>query len=91
MFNYGPIRYSGSRGTYMDSNAMKKAGVIAIILLLALYLAGFVIILAVLESEISVAVIYGVIGLIFIVWLSYEGWQRIKEIDEGLEDDCQYY
>ena len=75
----------------MDSNAMKKAGVIAIILLLALYLAGFVIILAVLESEVSIAVIYGVIGLIFIVWLSYEGWQRIKEIDEGLEDDIDNY
>ena len=91
MFNYGPIRYSGSRGTYMDSNAMKKAGVIAIILLLALYVAGYVIILAVLESEISVAVIYGVIGLIFIVWLSYEGWQRFKEIDEGLEDAVNDY
>ena len=75
----------------MDSNAMKKAGVIAIIVLLALYLAGFVIILAVLESEASVAVIYGVIGLVFIVWLSYEGWQRIKEIDEGLEDDIDNY
>ena len=75
----------------MESNAMKKAGVIAIILLLALYIAGYIIILAVLESEVSVAVIYGIIGLIFIVWLSYEGLQRIKEIDEGLEDDCQYY
>ena len=75
----------------MDSNEMKKAGVVAIILLLALYLAGYVIILAVLESELSVAVIYGTIGLIFIVWLSYEGWQRIKEIDEGLEDDIDDY
>ncbi|MBQ6548077.1 MAG: hypothetical protein IJL79_03940 [Candidatus Methanomethylophilaceae archaeon] len=75
----------------MDSNAMKKAGVIAIILLLALYVAGYVIILVVLESELSVAVIYGAIGLLFIVWLSYEGWQRIKEIDEGLEDDCDNY
>ena len=91
MFNYSPVRYRDDRGTYMESNTMKKAGVIAIILLLALYVAGYVIILAVLESELSVAVIYGVIGLIFIVWLSYEGWQRIKEIDEGLEDDCDNY
>ena len=75
----------------MESNAMKKAGVIAIILLLALYIAGYVIILAVLESDLSVAVVYGIIGLIFIIWLSYEGWQRIKEIDEGLEDDCDNY
>ncbi len=75
----------------MESNAMKKAGVIAIILLLALYIAGYIIILEVLESEVSVAVIYGIIGLIFIVWLSYEGWQRIKEIDEGLEDDIDNY
>ena len=75
----------------MESNAMKKAGVIAIIVLLALYIAGYVIILAVLESDLSVAVVYGIIGLIFIVWLSYEGWQRIKEIDEGLEDDCDNY
>ena len=75
----------------MESNAMKKAGVIAIILLLALYIAGYIILLEVLESEVSVAVIYGIIGLIFIVWLSYEGWQRIKEIDEGLEDDIDNY
>ena len=75
----------------MDSNTMKKAGVIAIIVLLALYLSGFVIILAVLDSEVSVALVYGVIGLIFLVWLSYEGWQRIKEIDEGLEDDIDHY
>ena len=91
MFNYGSSRYRDNRGTHMDSNAMKKAGVIAIILLLALYIAGYVIILTVMESELSVAVIYGVIGLIFIAWLSYEGWQRIKEIDEGLEDDCDDY
>ena len=75
----------------MDSNTMKKAGVIAIILLLALYVAGFVILFAVLETDYPAAVIYGVIGAVFIICLSYEGWQRIKEIDEGLEDATEYY
>lgn len=74
----------------MDSKAMKKAGVIAIIILLALYIAGFVTLL-ILEIDIAAAILYGVIGLVFILWLSYEGYQRLKEIDEGLEDAVNDY
>lgn len=74
----------------MDSKAMKKAGVIAIIILLALYIAGFVTLL-ILEVDIAAAILYGVIGLVFILWLSYEGYQRLKEIDEGLEDAVNDY
>ena len=89
-FNIGPGTYGSNRGTCMDSNTMKKAGVVAIILLLALYLTGLVI-LMVLEVDIAAAVLYGVIGLVFILWLSYEGYQRFKEIDEGLEDAVNDY
>ncbi len=74
----------------MDSKAMKKAGVIAIIVLLALYLTGLVV-LMILEVDIAAAILYGVIGLVFILWLSYEGYQRFKEIDEGLEDAVNDY
>ena len=74
----------------MDSKALKKAGVVAIIILLALYLAGLVI-LMILEVDIAAAVLYGVLGLVFILWLSYEGYQRFKEIDEGLEDAVNDY
>lgn len=74
----------------MDSKAMKKAGVIAIILLLALYLTGLVV-LMILEVDIAAAILYGAIGLVFILWLSYEGYQRFKEIDEGLEDAVNDY
>ena len=74
----------------MDSKAMKKAGVIAIIVLLALYLTGLVI-LMILEVDIAAAILYGAIGLVFILWLSYEGYQRFKEIDEGLEDAVNDY
>ena len=74
----------------MDSKAVKKAGVVAIIILLALYLAGLVI-LMILEVDIAAAILYGVIGLVFILWLSYEGYQRFKEIDEGLEDAVNDY
>ncbi len=74
----------------MDSKAMKKAGVIAIIVLLALYLTGLVV-LMILEVDIAAAILYGAIGLIFILWLSYEGYQRFKEIDEGLEDAVNDY
>ena len=54
----------------MDSKAVKKAGVVAIIILLALYLAGLVI-LMILEVDIAAAILYGVIGLVFILWGSY--------------------
>ena len=74
----------------MDSKTVKKAGVVAIILLLALYLTVFVVLL-ILEVDIAVAILYGVFGLIFILWLSYEGYQRFKEIDEGLEDAVNDY
>ena len=74
----------------MDSKAVKKAGVVAIIILLALYLAGLVI-LMILEVDIAAAILYGEIGLVFILWLSYEGYQRFKEIDEGLEDAVNDY
>ena len=75
----------------MDSNTMKKAGVIAIIVLLALYVAGYIALGAVMGLSIGVVVVYGVVGLLFIILLAYEGWQRIKEIDEGLEDAVDDY
>lgn len=75
----------------MDENGMKKAGVVAIVILLALYSFGYVVLIALLEASVLAVVIYGVIALGFILLLAYEGWLRIKEIDEGLEDAVDDY
>ena len=75
----------------MDSDTMKKAGVVAIVLLLALYLIGYVVIIAVLGLPLAAVIAYGIIALLFIALLTYEGWQRFKEIDEGLEDAVNDY
>jgi len=75
----------------MDSDTMKKAGVVAIILLLALYCAGYGLMIFIIDAPIFMVVLYGVIATIIIIVLAYEGWLRFKEIDEGLEDAVNDY
>ena len=75
----------------MDSNRVKKLGVIAIVALLALYCLGFVALLVVLEDFFLIAIIYSAVFIVFLALLIYVGWERIKEIDEGLEDDIDNY
>ena len=78
-------------GGSVDSDTMKKAGVVAIIILLALYCAGFILMGAVMGVSPVALIIYGVVALLIILLLIYEGWQRFKEIDEGLEDAVNDY
>ena len=75
----------------MDSDTVKKAGVVAIIILLALYLAGYGLMIFIVEAPIIAVVLYGVIAAAIIIVLAYEGWLRFKEIDEGLEDAVNDY
>ena len=70
---------------------MKKAGVVAIIVLLALYLVGYVVIAYVMGLSLAAVIVYGVITSLLLIVLVYEGWQRFKEIDEGLEDAVDDY
>ena len=75
----------------MDSNTMKKAGVVAIIVLLALYAAGYLILIALTDVPLIGVIAYGFIAIGIIALLTYEGWLRFKEIDEGLEDAVDDY
>ena len=75
----------------MESNTMKKAGVVAIIILLALYCVGYGLMIFIVEASVTAVVIYGVLAAIIIIVLAYEGWLRFKEIDEGLEDAVNDY
>ena len=75
----------------MDSNGMKKLGVVIIILLLALYCVGFVVLLVAVEEIFWAAAIYSAVFFVFMAVLIWMGWERIKEIDEGLEDDIDNY
>ncbi len=70
---------------------MKKAGVVAIIVLLALYLVGYIVIAYVMGLFLAAVIVYGVITSLLLIMLVYEGWQRFKEIDEGLEDAVDDY
>ena len=75
----------------MDSDTMKKAGVVAIIVLLALYMAGYLVLIALTDIPTLGIVAYGVISFGILALLVYEGWLRFKEIDEGLEDAVNDY
>ena len=79
------------RGDRMDSDTVKKAGVVAIIVLLALYVAGYLVIIALTDIPLAGVIAYGVIAFGILVLLTYEGWLRFKEIDEGLEDAVNDY
>ena len=75
----------------MDSNTMKKLGVIAIVLIFAIYGLSIIAFIFLVETPTFITVTYSVLMLVFIVLLSYEGWQRLKEIEEGLEDAVDNY
>ena len=75
----------------MDSDTMKKAGVVAIIVLLALYMLGYLLLIALTDVPVIGIVAYGVIAFGILALLTYEGWLRFKEIDEGLEDAVNDY
>ena len=75
----------------MDSDTMKKAGVVAIIILLALYMMGYLLLIALTDVPVIGIVAYGVIAFGILALLVYEGWLRFKEIEEGLEDAVNDY
>ena len=75
----------------MDSDTMKKAGVVATIVLLALYMVGYLVLIALTDIPTIGIVAYGVIAFGILALLVYEGWLRFKEIDEGLEDAVDDY
>ena len=75
----------------MDSNTKKKLGVIAIVLIFAIYGLSIIAFIFLVETPTAITVTYSVVMLVFIVLLSYEGWQRLKEIEEGLEDAVDDY
>ena len=75
----------------MDDNTKKKLGVWIILILSTLYVASIVLVAVFIDVP-DVAVIgYAVVMFIILAVLIYEGWERIKEIDEGLEDAVDDY
>ena len=75
----------------MDSNTMKKLGVITIVLIFAVYGLSIIAFIFLIETPTFITVTYSAVMLVFIVLLSYEGWERLKEIEEGLEDAVDNY
>jgi len=75
----------------MDDNKLKKMGVWVIVMLFAVYFVSLIAICVFLELPMLAVVVYAVMMFLFLVVLAYEGWQRIKEIDGGLEDAVDNY
>ena len=70
----------------MDDNTKKKLGVWIILILSTLYVASIVLVAVFIDVPDGAVIGYAVVMFIILAVLIYEGWERIKEIDEGLED-----
>ena len=75
----------------MDDNTKKKLGVWIILILSALYVASIVMAAVFIDVPAGAVIGYAVVMFIILAVLIYEGWERIKEIDEGLEDAVDDY
>ena len=75
----------------MDDNTKKKLGVWIILALSALYVASIIIMAVFVDVPAGAVIGYAVVMFIILALLIYEGWERIKEIDEGLEDAVDDY
>ena len=75
----------------MDKDSMKKAGVISVAVLVVLYCAIVPVLWFVLKAPaimcLGVTVIFGLIALVTL----YYARERMKEIEEGLEDAVDNY
>ena len=75
----------------MDDNTKKKLGVWIILVISALYVASIVMAAVFIDVPAGAVIGYAVVMFIILALLIYEGWQRLKEIDEGLEDAVNDY
>lgn len=75
----------------MDDNTKKKLGVWIILALSAFYMASIIIMAVFIDVPAGAVIGYAVVMFIILALLIYEGWERIKEIDEGLEDAVDDY
>ena len=75
----------------MRENTMKKLGVWIILILFAAYVASVILFIVLTEIPVWGVVGYAVVMLALLAALAYEGWERIKEIDGGLEDAVDNY
>lgn len=74
-----------------DDNTKKKMGVWIIVSLFTIYLVSIIVAIAFTELSLFVVAVYAVAMLLLLSVLAFEGWQRIKEIDGGLEDAVDNY
>ena len=75
----------------MSSDSMKKLGVAVIVALFAVFIVGLLVLMLVVGADLWATAVYAVVYLAFLAVLAYEGWVRLKEIDEGLEDAVNHY
>ncbi len=75
----------------MSDNTLKKLGVWIIVGLFAAYVASVILVIVLTEVPTWGVVTYAAVMLILLIALAYEGWERIKEIDGGLEDAVDNY
>ncbi len=75
----------------MDDNAKKKLGVWIILIVFAAYVVSIVALVVFVDMPVAGIIVYSAVMFIALALLCYEGWERLKEIDEGLEDAVDNY
>ena len=75
----------------MDRNDGKKAVVILIVVFLAVWAAVWCVALAYLGAGPVTVSVIAVINVITLIWLGFHARDRLKEIDEGLDDAVNDY
>ena len=75
----------------MDKKSREKATVILIVAVLAILVAASCILLSLAGIEPIIVAVVAIGDIIILIWLGFHVKDRLKEIDEGLEDAVDNY
>ncbi len=75
----------------VNDNSKKKLGVWIILIVFAAYVASIIALIVFTGMPVAGIIVYSAVMFIALALLCYEGWERLKEIDEGLEDAVDNY
>ncbi len=75
----------------MSKNGVKKTAVAVIVLIMGLLIGAQILIFTVLAMDLWLFFIFAAVDLVIMIALIYVALQRIKEIDEGMDDDINNY
>ena len=75
----------------MDGDSIKKLIVAVIVAITVAITAGWIALFAIVGHPSVAAIVFAIIGIAVIIAMIYYGIQRIKEINEGMDNDTDNY